>query len=69
VLVPGIAFTAQGYRVGFGGGYFDRFLAGFPGVSIGLAFDLQMTAEFSPDAHDVPVQWIVTEAGTHLCSA
>ncbi len=45
VLVPGIAFTRGGCRIGYGGGYFDRFLGDFEGISIGLAFDLQMAPQ------------------------
>lgn len=63
-LVPGIAFTKQGYRIGYGGGYYDRFLAAYPGISIGLAYEGQWT-EFVPDSYDVPVQYIVTEAAVY----
>jgi 5-formyltetrahydrofolate cyclo-ligase len=62
VLVPGIAFSAEGYRIGYGGGYYDRFLAEFQGCSIGLAFDAQILGDFSPDEHDVPVRYVVTES-------
>lgn len=62
VIVPGIAFSTDGYRIGYGGGYYDRFLASFPGCTIGLAFDIQIMKEFSPDPHDVPVKYVVTES-------
>lgn len=71
VLVPGIAFTRDGYRIGYGGGYFDRFLADFGGVSIGLAFDLQILQRETTDAaslfqpHDAPVDIVVTESSTY----
>jgi len=60
-LVPGIAFTREGYRIGYGGGYFDRFLAQFQGISIGLAFELQLLQEITPETYDVPVNMVVTE--------
>lgn len=60
-LVPGIAFTRSGYRVGYGGGYFDRFLSVFSGIAIGLAFELQLVDSFPLDAHDIPVHLLVTE--------
>ncbi|HNR35360.1 MAG TPA: 5-formyltetrahydrofolate cyclo-ligase [Candidatus Hydrogenedentes bacterium] len=60
-LVPGIAFSEDGYRIGYGGGYFDRFLAGFDGVSIGLAFREQLYPRWIPEAHDIPVQMLVTD--------
>ena len=63
-LVPGIVFNRQGYRIGYGGGYYDRFLAGYPGTSIGLAYEGQR-AEFAHEPHDVPVQYIVTEAAVY----
>lgn len=63
-LVPGIAFTKQGYRIGYGGGYYDRFLAAYPGISIGLAYEGQWT-EFAHELHDVPVQYIVTESAVY----
>ena len=62
VVVPGIGFTPDGERIGYGGGYFDRFLARFTGVSIGIAYAVQMVASFPCDAHDVPVDMVVTES-------
>ena len=67
VLVPGLAFTPQGFRIGFGGGYFDRFLHDFPGTSVGLAYDRQITEDFVPEPHDVPVRYIVTESQLLSC--
>jgi len=65
VLVPGIAFSPSGHRIGFGGGYFDRFLADFPGTSIGLAYDFQMIAPWATAPHDVPVRFVVTESAVY----
>ncbi|HRK35582.1 MAG TPA: 5-formyltetrahydrofolate cyclo-ligase [Candidatus Hydrogenedentes bacterium] len=67
VLVPGIAFSARGERIGYGGGYFDRFLTSFRGVSIGLAFDMQMVESIPVEPHDTPVQMLVTESGVYHC--
>jgi len=61
VLVPGVAFSPAGYRIGYGGGYFDRFLAGYNGAGIGLAFQCQVLPELPADPHDVPVDIVVTE--------
>ncbi len=60
-LVPGVAFSEDGYRIGYGGGYFDRFLATFDGLGIGLAFREQMIQPWVPDPHDVAVQIVVTD--------
>lgn len=60
-LVPGIAFNEDGYRIGYGGGYFDRFLAGFDGISIGLAFREQLYPLWTPEPCDIPVQLLVTD--------
>ena len=62
VIVPGVAFRPDGYRIGYGGGYFDRFLSDHRGPSTGLAFDVQMTESFQPDTHDIPVDFVVTES-------
>ena len=64
VLVPGIAFTPDGYRIGYGGGYFDRFLAGFEGISIGLAFDLQMALQEERKTGTVPSDRVPEGDGT-----
>lgn len=61
-IVPGIAFQPDGYRIGYGGGFYDRFLAHYAGVSIGLAFDVQIVESFPIEAHDVPLHYIVTES-------
>ena len=61
VIVPGIAFTPDGFRIGYGGGYYDRFLADHPGPTIGLAFECQLISDFPRDEHDQPVQHLITE--------
>jgi 5-formyltetrahydrofolate cyclo-ligase len=60
-LVPGLAYDRLGYRLGYGGGYYDRFLSRFGGVSAGIIFHTLLLDSIPHDAHDVPVQWIVTE--------
>ncbi|MBP8128053.1 MAG: 5-formyltetrahydrofolate cyclo-ligase [Candidatus Hydrogenedentes bacterium] len=60
-LVPGIAFSAAGQRIGYGGGYFDRFLSRFTGTAAGLAYECQIAPSWAVDAHDVPVAMVVTE--------
>lgn len=63
VIVPGIAWDKRGYRVGFGGGYFDRLLAGLRPdcVRVGLAYSIQVVEKISADPWDEPVNWLVTE--------
>ncbi len=62
VLVPAVAFDRRGARVGYGGGYYDRFLPEVPQAArIGAAFSCQIVAEIPADPHDVPVDRIVTE--------
>lgn len=66
VLVPCVGFTAEGYRLGYGGGYFDRWLAGQPQVTtVGIAWSFAeiAPAEFAARPHDLPLTLIVTERG------
>ncbi len=66
-LVPGVAFTKSGWRIGYGGGFFDRFLDAFSGLSIGLAHGMQIVDQMPTDAHDQPVDYLVTESGLTDC--
>lgn len=61
IIVPGIAFDEEGYRIGYGGGYFDRVLRKFEKPKIGLAYEIQIVDEVPREEHDVPVDIIVTE--------
>lgn len=61
VVVPLVAFTAQGHRLGQGGGHYDRWLAAHPGVTaIGLAWDCQLAEELPVEPHDRPLAAVVT---------
>lgn len=64
-LVPGLTFDVAGYRLGYGGGFYDTFLATFDGVSVGLcrevAWSADLQAEGIIDAHDLPVHIVVSE--------
>lgn len=65
VVVPGLAFTSAGDRLGQGGGWYDRFLAatGPACVRVGVCFDEQIVESIPIEAHDVPVDAVVTPTG------
>ena len=63
VLVPLNAFDDHGYRIGYGGGYFDRTLAVMRTVAVGVGFEAGRVPDTFPQPHDRPMQWLVTEAG------
>lgn len=61
VLVPCLGFTREGYRLGYGGGYFDRWLAAHPGVTaVGLAWSVG-ECSFAVEPHDLPLAVVITE--------
>ena len=62
-IVPALAYDRAGYRLGYGGGYYDRFLRGFPGKTIGIAPDYAIYDELPRGEHDLPVSMLVTERG------
>jgi 5,10-methenyltetrahydrofolate synthetase len=66
-IVPMNGFDAQGYRLGYGGGYFDRTLAATmpPSLAIGVSFELARLATIYPQPHDIAMDFVVTEAGIH----
>lgn len=55
IHVPGVVFNSQGFRIGYGGGYYDRYLADYTGASISTVYAVQQ-AEFTPAQHDVAVK-------------
>jgi 5-formyltetrahydrofolate cyclo-ligase len=65
LLIPPVGFDAHGYRLGYGGGYFDRTLAamGTTPLKIGVGFELSRIATIRPQPHDVAMDFVVTEAG------
>ena len=64
IFVPGIAFDVNGYRLGYGKGFYDRFLPVCPNaVTIGFAFQAQIVEDTYPQPWDIPVQHIFTEEG------
>lgn len=63
MIVTALAFDASGWRLGHGGGYFDRLLAGHRGPKICLAFACQELTAVPSEPHDVPVNIVVTERG------
>lgn len=69
-LVPGFAFSPQGFRLGYGGGFYDVFLAEFRGVSVGLCRDEFLRADVGPiEAHDRAVDMVVTQSRALRCNA
>ncbi|MEZ5614566.1 MAG: 5-formyltetrahydrofolate cyclo-ligase [Rhodocyclaceae bacterium] len=65
ILMPLNGFDEAGYRLGYGGGYFDRSLAALDPRprAIGIGFELARVASIRPQAYDLPMDFIVTEAG------
>lgn len=61
ILVPGLSWNAAGYRIGFGGGYYDRYLADFEGKTVSLIYDFQRL-NFKEERHDIPVQEVIDDS-------
>jgi 5,10-methenyltetrahydrofolate synthetase len=63
LLIPPVGFGTRGYRLGYGGGYFDRTLAAMQPqpLKIGVAFEISRMETIHPQPHDVPMDFIVTE--------
>lgn len=59
-LVPGLSFDAYGYRLGYGKGYYDRFLSSFSGISAGLCYENCLIKSLPKDEFDKKVNYIVT---------
>jgi len=60
MLLPGVAFTPNGQRLGRGGGYYDRLLNGFSGQTLGVAFDFQILPQIPLQIHDLPVEQLIS---------
>ncbi len=65
ILLPLNGFDAAGYRLGYGGGYFDRTLAALSPrpLAVGIGFEVNRLPSIRPESHDQRLDWIVTEAG------
>ncbi len=59
VLMPGLAFTREGQRMGYGGGFYDRFLAAEPHPTLALCYDFQLLPELPTQSHDIPVDVVL----------
>ena len=62
IHVPGLAFTTEGYRIGYGGGYYDRYLEHFAGHTMSTIYPCQVQ-EFNLENHDIAVQEVLTYEG------
>ena len=62
MLMPGACFDDEGYRIGYGGGYYDRYLSSHPMiVTAVLAYEMQKSGKFAHDECDIPVDMVITE--------
>lgn len=60
VLMPGLAFDPQGHRVGYGGGFYDKFLSKEPNhPTLALCYEFQMLPSLETEAHDIPVDYVL----------
>lgn len=65
LLVPGLMFDAKGYRIGYGGGYYDRFIEGFRGKTMMIASEKQRVEILPVEEYDQRVEYVLTEKGIH----
>lgn len=63
-IVPGVAYTERGERIGYGGGYYDRYLVHYKGKALSLAYSFQMVEHIPVEPFDKNVEKIITEKGT-----
>lgn len=58
IHVPGLVFQSKGYRIGYGAGYYDRYLADYTGKTVSTIYSIQQK-EFQPDAYDIAVEEVL----------
>lgn len=63
LIVPGLLFDVRGFRIGYGGGYYDRYLREFEKPTVSMAIEKQLVAELPTEPFDIPVDYIITEQG------
>ena len=59
MLMPGLAFDPQGHRCGYGGGFYDKFLAREPHPTVALCYDFQVYPHLDTDEYDIPVDLVL----------
>ncbi len=64
-ILPGLSFDLCGNRIGYGKGYYDRYVSTFLGVTLGAAYANLLLREVPTEPHDLPVQWLCTERGIY----
>lgn len=67
VIVPGLLFNSKGYRIGYGKGFYDRFMHKTHFLKIGITYDFLITDKIENDAFDVPVDIVMTNKKTIFC--
>ncbi len=65
-LVPGLSFSPNGGRLGYGKGYYDRFLERFKGVSVGICFESCISENLILDEHDIKVNYLITDKKIYI---
>ena len=68
VIIPGVAFNNSGNRIGFGAGYYDRYLTGLQVLKVGLAYDFQILQKVPDESHDIALDIIITQTRVLNCS-
>jgi len=67
MIIPGIAFTLEGLRLGQGGGYYDKYLKNYNGKKIGICFSEQVLSDLPYEEHDIRMDYLISESGTEYC--
>ena len=66
IIAPGLAFTSRGERLGYGGGFYDRFMERhIHATACALSYDCLMLDQIPVKGHDIPVDYVITESGVH----
>ena len=68
IFVPGVAFSPDGYRIGYGAGYYDRFIQSLPQkpYKLGIGYSLQRVSSIPIEDHDQPIDALITEDGVYI---
>lgn len=61
LIIPGLAFDQSGYRLGRGGGFFDKYLSNYQGVKVGVCGEFQVIETVHPQQHDIKMDYIITD--------